>query len=369
MISYEEFKDVIAEDIKDFLPEKFMDSDVHIHTIQKNNETLDGLTVTSPDSNIAPTIYLNSYYESYQDGEDLSDILQNIADLRMKHEVEQSMDVTKITDFAQAKEHIVPMIIGAEGNAELLSQRPHGSMEDLAVIYGVELGSDENGSARVPISNQILETWGISQTELHDIAVSNLESLSPSTFKSMHEVMAEMMLPQLIEECNGDREMAEAMLDSMIPQDDRLFVLTNETKLNGAAALLDDKIMDAVREQVGDDFYILPSSIHECLVVPAEAGLELRELENMVQEVNATQVEPKDRLSDHVYQYDSKSHELFRADKAAERQKSAKSVENKAEKEETRVSLKDRLAAKKQQIAGEKMDPAKGMGKQKEAVI
>jgi hypothetical protein len=185
----------------------------------------------------------------------------------------------------------------------------------------------------------------------------------------MNEVMAEMMLPQMIEECNGNREMAEAMLSAMMPPDDKMFVLSNEKRINGASALLDDKIMDEVREQVGDNFYILPSSVHECLIIPADEVIELRELENMVKEINETKVEPKDRLSNHVYQYDNESHELFRADKAEEREKSAKAVGKNAEKEETRVSLKERLAEKKQRIAGERKEPAMGMGRQKEAVI
>ena len=71
MMNYDEFKETIADEIKDFLPEKFEDSNVAINTVQKNNEQLDGLTITSPDSNVSPTIYLNSYYESYQDGESI----------------------------------------------------------------------------------------------------------------------------------------------------------------------------------------------------------------------------------------------------------------------------------------------------------
>ena len=221
-----------------------------------------------------------------------------------------------------------------------------------------------------------MESWGVTQEELHDIAISNLESLSPSTFKSMNEVMAEMMLPQMIEECGGDRDMAEAMLSAMMPPEEKMYVISNEEKLNGAAALLDDKLMDSIREKIGDDFFILPSSIHECLVVPADAGMELRDLENMVKEVNETQVAPQDRLSDHVYQYDADSHEVFRADMAEERQatkeaaKGEKAVDKKAEKEETRASLKERLAEKKKEIAsGEKKDPAKDLGKKKETVI
>lgn len=383
MMNYDEFKETIADEIKDFLPEKFEDSNVQINTVQKNNEQLDGLTITSPDSNVSPTIYLNSYYESYQDGESIEDILQNIATVRMDHEVDKSFDITKITDFEQAKDHIAPRVIGMEDNAELLAQRPHSEMDDLAVTYCVMLGSDENGSMSVPITNQLMESWGVTQEELHDIAISNLESLSPSTFKSMNEVMTEMMLPQMIEECGGDRDMAEAMLSAMMPPEEKMYVISNEEKLNGAAALLDDKLMDSIREKIGDDFFILPSSIHECLVVPADAGMELRDLENMVKEVNETQVAPQDRLSDHVYQYDADSHEVFRADRADERQaekeaakedktpaKGEKAVDKKAEKEETRASLKERLAEKKKEIAsGEKKDPAKDLGKKKETVI
>lgn len=392
MMTYDEFKEKIADEIKIFLPEKFMDSDVHLSTVQKNHETLDGLTVTSPDSNVAPTIYLNSYYESYLDGEDIYDIMQHIGEVRMEHEIEQPMNLDGINDFEKIKDRIVPIVIGEEGNANLLAERPHTMMDDLAAIYAVHLASDMGGSLRMPISNSMLNTWGISVEELHNIAVSNMDALTPSVFKSMKDTLVEIMLPELIEECNGNREMAELMLSSMIPpENENLYVLTNSVKTNGATALLDDKIMDTIREQVGDNFYILPSSVHECLILVADDRVDPAALEAMVQKVNATEVNPQDRLSNHVYQYDCNTHELYRADRAEERAQSEKSAEHetvkevdtieksdntgksatikKAEKPAERVSLKARLAEKKQQVAGEKKDPAMGRGKQNEASI
>ena len=85
-----------------------------------------------------------------------------------------------------------------------------------------------------------------------------------------------------------------------------------------------------VREKVGGDFFILPSSIHELLVVPKQDGMELSDLEAMVKEVNATQVAPEEKLSDHVYEYDAKEKELYRADKADEHEQK---VEQKHAKE------------------------------------
>ena len=131
---------------------------------------------------------------------------------------------------------------------------------------------------------------------------------------------------------------------------DTMFVLTNDTKVNGAAGILNDDIRQEIAEKVGD-FYMLPSLIHETLIIPKDAGMEFKELEQMVQEVNQKQVAPGERLSDHVYEYDAKEHELFRSDRAGEREKQKEKVrENKQE----RPSLKSRLAEKQNTVA--KMD-------------
>ena len=381
-MSFEEFKQEIADNIKDHLPEEYQDSSVQLNTVHKNNETLGAITITSTDSNVSPTIYLNSFYEDYQNGEDMDSIMDKIADIRVEHEVDKSFDVSRIMDFEQVQDKIAARVVGMEGNDELLAQRPHAEMEDLAVTYCVMLGEDANGSMSVPITNQLMETWGVTQEDLHQLAQTNQETLTPSTFKSMNEVMVEMMLPQIMEDMGIDRESAEQMISDMIPPDDMMYVLSNEQKVNGAAPLLDEKMMDQVAEKVGVDFYILPSSVHEVLIVPAEVGMDLKDLENMVQEVNATQVAPQDRLSDHVYQYDNETHEIFRADRAEEHMQAkeeakdtaeipkdavADQPKDKAEKgDKEKTSLKERLEDKKKEAKEiEKKSPEKALDKSK----
>ena len=389
-MSFEEFKQEIADNIKDHLPVQYQDSTVQLNTVQKNNEALDAITITSPDSNVSPTIYLNSFYADYQNGQDMDTIMDRIADVRVEHEVSQDFDVSKITDFDQVRDHIAARVVGMEDNADLLDQRPHAEMDDLAVTYCVMLGEDANGSMSVPVTNQLMETWGVTQEELHELAKANQDELTPSTFKSMNEVMTEMMIPQMMNDMGLDREAAQEMVESMMPPEDKMFVLSNEQKLNGAAALLDDKMMDQIAEKVGGDFYILPSSVHEVLIVPADAGMDLKDLEAMVQEVNETQVAPQDRLSDHVYQYDNETHEVFRADRAEEHQQAKESVEmpkdavaeqpkDKAEKaapekgekkaekgDKEKTSLKERLDDKKKEAkTQEKKSPEKAMEKSK----
>lgn len=262
-MTFDEFKQEIADNIKEYLPDKYADSMVQINAVQKNNETLDALSVTSPDSNVSPTIYLNSFYEDYQNGRDMEDIIDSIADLRVEYEVNQDFDVSSITDFEKVSDKIAARLYGMEENEELLSVRPHTTMDDLAVTYCIMLGNNENGSMSVPITNQIMETWGVTQEDLQRLAKENCDTLTPSKFVSMNAVMTDMMIPQIMDDYGISREEASQMINDMIPADDKMFVLTNEQKLNGAAALLDEKMMEQITEKVGNDFYILPSSVHE----------------------------------------------------------------------------------------------------------
>lgn len=381
-MTFDEFKQEIADNIKEYLPDKYADSMVQINAVQKNNETLDALSVTSPDSNVSPTIYLNSFYEDYQNGRDMEDIIDSIADLRVEYEVNQDFDVSSITDFEKVSDKIAARLYGIEGNEELLSVRPHTTMDDLAVTYCIMLGDNENGSMSVPITNQIMETWSVTQEDLQRLAKENCDTLTPSKFVSMNAVMTDMMIPQIMDDYGISREEASQMINDMVPADDKMFVLTNEQKLNGAAALLDEKMMEQITEKVGNDFYILPSSVHEVLIVPNEVGMELQDLEAMVQEVNATQVAPQDKLSDHVYQYDNETREVFRADRAEEHQQKKEAAKetvdmpkdavadkqkDKGDKEKT--SLKERLEDKKKEskeITKKSPEKALDKGKKKE---
>lgn len=213
----------------------------------------------------------------------------------------------------------------------------------------------------------LMDGYGITLEELHDQALQNMDTLQPHSFKGMNETVAEMIAVDIAREQNvGMDEAKEMAMQMMSDIPDTMYVLTNDTKVNGAAAILNDDIRQEIAEKVGD-FYMLPSSIHETLIIPKDAGMEFKELEQMVQEVNQTQVAPGERLSDHVYEYDAKEHELFRSDRAEER---AKQKEEKGDNRHERVSVKEKLAEKKDAVI--KMNAGKEHSapeKKKEAVI
>lgn len=299
MLNYEEFKDAVASQIKDYLPVEYANSDVTIHSVLKNNATrLDGLSIKKPESNICPNIYLNQYYTDYEDGRDIDDILSDIAHVRQMNDAPADLDVSAITDFSRIKDKIAAKLINTNQNREYLEDKPHTDIADLSAVYYVDLRSDSLGNMTAVITDSLLAQYDITLEKLHEIAVQNMES--KARFCSMLEVLSELMSDSLPQ-------------DEFCPADNMMFVLTNESKLNGAAMLLCPETMDKIAEQVGSSYYILPSSIHETLVVPFSDGMNVEDLKNMVHEVNSTQLSADEILSDSVYIYDYDKHHIVAA--------------------------------------------------------
>lgn len=294
-MQFDEFSNLVVERVKDFLPEEFEKASVSLQVVTKANDVkLTGLTIGSFQSNVAPTIYLESFYEKYEDGEDVDAILKRIAEVRLEHEVTDDFDTSLVTDFDRCKHLIVPRLVSVDMNMKMLERRPHTLIDELAVFYCIHLDCCKDGTASIAITNDILKMWEMDVEDLHELAVNNLPSVLPSTFKGMSEVMMEMT----------GMEFPDV--------DEKMFVLSNVQKVNGASALLDKEIMKVVIDRVGTDFYILPSSLHEVLIVPADAGMDVSDLEAMVREVNDTQVSIEDKLSDFVFKYSADAG-IFRA--------------------------------------------------------
>ena len=344
-MDFEQFKEEVKENIKDFLPERYENANVSINEVIKNNDTkLYGLTIRTEDQTIAPTLYLEDYFKEYESGKSMDFVLDHIAGIYDEAsvnglDIDTKEMVDKITNYEETKGKIVPRVVNRESNEERLKNMPHTDMGDLAVTYHVDLGNSEDGQMSVAVSNEMLNKYGVSVEEMHEKACENMKEISPATFETMVETLANLMIPGY--EDMDPEEKKEARAQFEMP-DPGMYVLSNDSKAFGAAAILDTDTMDKIEAEVGE-FYILPSSVHETLIVPIREGMELKDLEAMVQEVNATQVAPNEVLSDHVYKYDSKNKEIYRADKEAEHFKEK-------EQNEKRPSLKGRIEEKKKEV-------------------
>ena len=184
-----------------------------------------------------------------------------------------------------------------------------------------------------------LKRWELLPEQLHEDALKNAPELKPAVITGMSEVMAEMM-------GMSPEEMAMMGMPTD-PADEQMYVDTVPDKIHGAGVLAYQDFMDQAAERVGGSFYILPSSLHEVLLVPDNGQMNLQDLEAMVREVNATQVAPEDKLTDNVYHYDAEAKVFELGEKFVEREAAKDSVE----KSEEKSSVLGDLKAKKEEVA------------------
>lgn len=338
MMDFKEFVNEIAEKIKDFLPDSLKDALVDVREVTKNNGVkFTGLTIHNDDSKVYPTIYLEQFYKEYADnGIDLNTIMQKIVKVRVEHDVTKKLDVEKFRDYDYVRDRITCKLVNREHNSEFLETRPYTPIEDLAVVYLVDIEDFGAGRASTAITYRMMEEYGISAEELHSIAMDNL-ARSDISFMSMCDVLKKLN-PAMFE-VSGDeieRNMAS----------EPMYVLTVNDCPFGAVAVLDDAAMKDIAERIGGDFYVIPSSVNEVIIVPKDTDKEMKSsmINAMIQEVNETEVEKQDRLSDHVYIYDSATHELL-TDKHYDERHAKHDIVSEI------TSIKDKLAEKNNEVA------------------
>ena len=317
-MTYEEFLDYVKESLEKVLEGKQEGKEVRIHRVLKNNDIeLDALIVTDADTNISPTIYLNGYYDEYENGRYLGDIVNEIYNLYEDHKDKILFDVDLFGDFAKVKKRIAFKVINSKSNDKLLNEVPYMPFLDLAIVFYAIIDTELTGSATVLIHNDHLEMWEITLDELYETAKENTPKILPSEIKSMDSIIKSMLIKELekdeeiskIVRESGDESYYEVVADEKYDQinglkkDIKMYVLSNKSKMNGAACILYDQVLEKFSKKVKKDLFILPSSVHEVILVPAVKGISKTELTNMVKEVNTEAVEEGEILSDHVYLY------------------------------------------------------------------
>lgn len=338
-MNYEDFKEKFIEDVSDRLYEQGAEVNISVHEVNKLNESYEAITVTPEGSNIGVNVGIDKFFGAYENGTPYEDVVDKAVDV-VAHGIAQrpEFDIDSLTDYSQMKEKLAMEVVSAEANKDLLETVPHKNMEDMAVVYRFVLSSDDDGRASILVTNQIIESMGVTPEQLHADALENAPHIKPAEIRGMSEVMAELVGP----------EQAEMMgIVPMDPKDEQMFVATVPDKVHGAGVLAYQDFMDQAAERVGGDFFILPSSIHEVLIVPDNGQMDLKTLEDMVKDVNATRVAPADKLTDSVYHYDSKAKIFELGEKFVERQNQR---EEAAEKEEKKSVLGE-LKAKKEEVA------------------
>lgn len=283
-MSYDEFNEMVRTKLEDICGEEFS---VSVYEALKNNSVVHkGISIKENTNQIAPTIYMDEYYTDYCDGRDISEIIHDILRVYSANRLGPEVDTEKFTDFEWVKDRIFFKVINAEKNRGLLQQVPCSLYLDLAMVYGVYMGDYKGSFSSILIKKEHMKLWQVDSQEIRELAVKNTPGLLPSGIWTMSDLLMDMGAPA---DCG----------DFGIP----MYILSNKNRVNGAGAMLYEGVLRRFAEDIDSDLYVLPSSVHELILVPQGEIRDPMELKELIAEVNDTQVAGEEILSYSLYEY------------------------------------------------------------------
>ena len=292
----------VSEQIHQYLPEELQNMEFEVvQNVKNNGVILTGLSARVPGENISPVLYLNDFYDEIKKGASIEETMEAIASCIENCRNDAMMNLNMGNhDVDMLQDKVTPMLINGKANRDMLQSMPHIQVEDLAMIFKVDLKMPgSSGIGTMKVKNEMLERWGISKEELYNRAVSNVQKYDAPVLSPMSEMVFELA---------GGNDSDTNLLDNpeMLSdyENEAMFVLTNESRHHGTSALVCPEVMNKISELIPGGFYILPSSIHESLIISKECGMSAKDLGQMVRDVNREMVSREEVLSDRVYEYD-----------------------------------------------------------------
>lgn len=266
--------------------------------IKNNGVILQGLVILAKEQNISPTIYLNSFLDAYEAGVPLVGIVTRILEIYKEDLPESNINMEFFREFEKVRPRICYKIVNHGRNRGLLERIPHIDFLDLSICFFYAYENEALGFGSILIYNSHMEMWNCSTETLLKLAQENTKRLFPWKTYDMGELLRELI------ECEalGRGKLSEEGQES--PDEEcPMQVLTNTRRIHGATCMIYPGLLNSMAKEMDENLYILPSSIHEVILMPESAVDDPEVLRDMVREVNATQVEPEEILSDNLYFY------------------------------------------------------------------
>lgn len=284
---------------------------VSVDTVKKIQASYYGLLISvSTISDAKWGINLKPYYFEFLESEVSMDDMVDRIDQRICYEIEHlpKYDLSNLKDYEYVKNHLGLQVINMEKKQEFLKKIPYTQIADLALVYRIFI--DQNTCAL--INNNMLKCYAISKEQLHSDAISHAQREKPCLIRKMEEVLKEL-LNNILQEEEMPKEEREEMKNNLakVENDPPLpMYVAGIDGVYGASVIARPDFLEEATQIMGGDFYVVPSSMHEVIILKDlhEGGIEV--LEETIREVNMLKVPEEDFLSNNLYHYDS-SNQIF----------------------------------------------------------
>lgn len=291
-LSYEGFRNVLFSQTKRVFKDEFGINDITVEKTIRNNDTeIEVLCIKHGTTGCMPNIHIDDLYEVYEKGENIDEIIDSVKETYIRCSRYTLPDLEKLRAFVEnideAGSKIEFRLINADTNEKRLEDKPFKRFGEFALSYQLKVGTADNGFYVTLITNDMMELWNLNIDELHRQAVENMDPINNFVLQKLSDLLE-------------------------IPDRTGMFVLTNKHKMNGATMIMFDEVRQKVGKYVGGDYYILPSSVHEVIIIPKRYTSDISYLTYMIRSANRDEriVRPDDFLSDNLYEYNMYTRKL-----------------------------------------------------------
>ena len=300
-MDFEEFKNELMELLTQELDNRGIENlSLRFDSINSPDGQNERLVVAVGDSKMSMAFRLREIYRDVENGEDMDHAVD-----RMCSTIKESISVIEtreqdvkafITDYEKVKDNTYLRLV--PGDSPILGDTPHKKVEDMALVVSIALVnfSDENSKSVVVVTKPLMEMYGIDEQQLFADAERNSLQYEPVVFTPLGQ-----MIKDLIK--------AENLPD---PADEGIvaYIATNRSGFHGASVVSYPDFCKEAAETLGGSFYLIPSSVHEFILIKDDGTPKAKDLNKMIKNVNETVLEPRDYLSDQCYHYDAKEKKL-----------------------------------------------------------
>ena len=277
--------------------EGITDVSVERTTVTKSNDTiLNALMFKKDGSEIAPTYYMEEFYQYFGERGDLETAAKEMIRSYVMIGNPGFLDVDVELTPDRLKKNLGFRILDLERNREFLENVPYRVLcGNLVMIADIRTGAtQEDGEWWAIVTRELLNDSDYTEDELFDMALELTAKNDPPILTEIDGEM-EGRPVNLIERDKGD-----------FP-DDMIYVLSNTTHKYGAGAIFYPHVAEMIAKKAGG-FTVIPSSIHETILIPDSRNVSLQALKFMLIDANENFVDRKDVLSDSLFHVDEEGH-------------------------------------------------------------
>lgn len=279
--------------------------------MQKNNGIVqNGLSFYRKDETVAPIFWLNKFYERFKKGELLKEhILERII---KEYESLPTPNIPDMEEWMSSPEFLAQIsihLVNGPRNQKMIEDRNLVYYEventDLVCLFYAKVFLEDDTLGEVAITERIMEEYLSSVKDAEELYRLVTEQVQPEElrFESSLSVMERLFREKKID------------VPSFPMVEDYMYILSNRQMTFGAGSILAKAVKKVLLEKFPSGrITVLPSSVHELILLDSATCGDLKQLRDTVRQVNASEVDQEDFLANEVYQYDANTGKLAIAD-------------------------------------------------------